>query len=89
MQALSILSTSNGLTAREFAERMWPNSEKWSKSHNVGTNGATRGVGMQLAGGSYLAKLRNAGLVYVDIRNTVKIFFISLKGKKIVAECHD
>jgi len=51
-----------GLMPREFARLMWPDSPAWDKLYRVG-RGSTRGVGMQLAGGSLLATLSRKGLV--------------------------
>ena len=49
---------------RRFAELMWPDSECWHKSYNIGGYGSTKGKGMWLCAGSYLNKLREAGVVY-------------------------
>lgn len=61
-EALDIIAAYPGLTAARFAELLWPDSEGWARVKNTG-NGATRGKGMWLAGGCYLAKLVKLGLV--------------------------
>ena len=60
-------------TPRRFAERIWPNSEGWKRHQNVGINGAASGVGMYKAGGSYLAKLRKAGLLALQMDTFTRI----------------
>jgi len=60
--ALRIIRDNDIRSPREFAKLMWPNSSCWQKMYNIG-NGATRGVGMWLAGGSFLGKLRIQGLI--------------------------
>ena len=50
------------MTARRFAELMWPGSNMHTSSKNQG-NGATRGKAAWLCGGSYLGKLRKMDLV--------------------------
>lgn len=49
--------------ASKFAELMWPDSLCWRRVYKVG-HGSTRGKGMWLCAGSYLNKLRYAGVVY-------------------------
>jgi len=51
-----------GIKPRDFGELMWPESLAKERSYNIG-NGATKGVGLWLAAGSYLAKLMKLGLV--------------------------
>jgi hypothetical protein len=64
-RALDILKSHPGITARIFAEHMWPGSKGWSKSKNTG-RGSTRGKGMWLAAGSYLAKLSLKGVAHAE-----------------------
>lgn len=61
-RALEIIGANDIHRATEFARLMWPDSPCWTKVYNIG-NGATRGVGMWLAGGSLLGKLREKGLI--------------------------
>lgn len=61
-RALQILKEKEVKTSRDFAELMWPDSPCWQKVYNIG-HGATRGVGMWLAGGSLLGKLHHAGFI--------------------------
>jgi hypothetical protein len=65
-----ILLANPGLTAGEFARKMWADSPNWKKVFNCG-NGATRGSGMIMLGGSYLRKLCKKGMVnhYLDWSN--------------------
>ncbi len=60
--ALQIIRDNNIRSPREFAEKMWPNSEGWQRVHKVG-HGASRGAAMALAGGGFLGKLRAQGLI--------------------------
>jgi hypothetical protein len=65
-QALTILSQyPKGVSCAFFAEKMWPDSPMHRKVSNQG-NGATRGKAAWLCAGSYLAKLRQQGLVSKD-----------------------
>lgn len=90
IKALQILSDKPYLTAKWFAQEMWPDSEKWKRSHNTG-NGGCRGKGMWLAAGSFLAKLQKQGLVWVDFSNTAhhKTFCLSHKGNEILKEYYE
>lgn len=75
----------DGITARDFAQKMWPNSKGWTTVSNVG-HGATSGVGMQLVGGSYLSKLKDKGWVmsYYDDYNM--IWSSTSKGRAALKE---
>lgn len=84
-KALRILIDNPDIAAMKFAELMWGDSKKWNKSYNTG-NGATRGKGMWLCAGSYLAKLQNRGLVYRDFSGGHSTFRVSAKGKSFLAE---
>ena len=63
-KALKIIQDNDVYNARRFAELMWPDSPCWNKVYNTG-NGATRGKGMWLAGGSFLKKLQYAGFIRI------------------------
>lgn len=80
IKALRILDVEYGkeLMAREFAEKMWPDSKGWRKVSKSGV----RGQGMWLTAGSYLAKLRSKNLVTVFIPDYTPLFRISHEGKK-------
>jgi len=87
IKALNILNLEYGkaITANEFAKRMWPDSEGWKMVKNTG-HGATRGKGMWLAGGSYLAKLRNRGFVTID---EAVLFRLSFEGIRALRNAED
>lgn len=80
--ALRILKKHGTVTARQFAFLMWPKSEGWQRVHRCGTHGSTRGTGMWLAGGSYLARLAKRKLVYREY-NTNGQHVFSLSGQGI------
>lgn len=82
LDALRIIANKSPITATEFAELMWPDSEGWNRVKNCG-NGATRGRGMVLAGGSYLAKLKKQGLIW---RADIGTWELSTEGKKWLAD---
>lgn len=42
---------------------MWPDSSGWRRSAKCGPKGACKGLGMAMAGGGYLGRLVNLGLV--------------------------
>jgi len=60
--ALLIIRDNDIRTPRQFAEKIWPNSEGWHRVHRVG-NGVSRGAAMALAGGGFLGRLRAQGLI--------------------------
>lgn len=60
-KALAILAAHGPIRPREFAKKMWPNSEGWQHVVGCGPNGSHRGGGMYQAGGSYLGKLCRQG----------------------------
>ncbi|MBA7654002.1 hypothetical protein ES703_61869 [subsurface metagenome] len=62
-KALLIIKEKEVKYSRDFAKLMWPDSPCWQKVYNVGS-GATRGVGMWLAGGSFLGKLYQKGYIH-------------------------
>ncbi len=61
-KALKIIRDHNITNGGQFAHLMWPDSEGWLRSGNGG-RGSQRGKGMWLAGGSFLGRLKNAGLI--------------------------
>jgi len=62
LRALRILRDHGPVTPMEFAERMWPDSPYWTVSYKAGQYGSVRGRGLVKSAGSYLAKLRRAGV---------------------------
>jgi hypothetical protein len=83
IKALKILDTApkgifpDGMSPKFFAERMWPDSPAWTRSYNVGKNGATKGRGIILSAGSFLHKLCKHGYIY----GTTKTYF-DFKGNR-------
>lgn len=57
-KALEILLAHDGMTPREFALAMWPDSPGWDRYTKCGPYGSVRGGAMPRAGGAYLGKLR-------------------------------
>lgn len=64
IKALQIIRDNEIYKATRFAELMWPESPCWQKIYNIG-RGATRGVGLWLAAGSFLRKLQYQGLITI------------------------
>lgn len=81
IKALQIIDEMKVVTARSFAETMWPDSYMHKKTSNQG-NGACRGKAGWLCGGSYIGKLIKAGLV----RHTIfeKRYSLTDEGRKIL-----
>lgn len=79
-QALEIVRDYGPIRPREFAEKMWPDSEGWKHSVKCG-NGSHRGGGMYMAGGMYLAKLRKEGWIF---HFSPKGYYLSSFGKTIL-----
>jgi hypothetical protein len=53
-----------GIAPKKLAQNLWPNSPSWTRSYNVGRNGATSGRGIILSAGSFLHKLCRKDLIY-------------------------
>ena len=84
-KALDLINNNSIRSAQRFAQLMWPDSPCWKKVYKVGNNGATTGVGMWLAGGSFLAKLRQQGLIthYDSFGSGVRIeIMLTNKGRE-------
>lgn len=62
IKALQLIDEKEITNGRQFAFLMWPDSEAWQHSSNGG-RGSQRGKGMWLAGGSFLGRLKKAGLI--------------------------
>lgn len=69
-KALGIIDMNPSILPREFAKKMWPNSEGWRMHSGHGSH-TRRGGGMALAGGNYLGKLRKLDLIYEDYRPSI------------------
>ena len=67
-KALETIFNHPGITAKQFALFMWPDSNMHTKTSNQG-NGACHGKAAWLCGGSHLGKLRAKGLIKHDIIN--------------------
>ena len=61
-RALLIIRDNDVRSPRDFARLMWPDSEGWKRVHKVG-RGSSRGAAMSLAGGGFLGKLYQKGLI--------------------------
>lgn len=62
-RALEIVQSNPGISAAEFARKMWPESHGWNTRRKCGGYGVHKGGGMYVAAGQYLGKLHRAGLV--------------------------
>lgn len=87
IKAIKILDVEYGreLSARQFAEEMWPDSPGWDKSTN-NSYGAQRGKGMWLAAGGYLRKLQRKGLVTANYDSASTKWRASHEGKQKLRE---
>lgn len=73
-RGVEIVMNHSGIKPREFARKMWPDSDGWSTMTNCGY-GVSKGGGMNLAGGGYLGKLARKG--WVRSRNG---YYVTSKG---------
>lgn len=72
---------------REFARRMWPDSECWTHWTKCGNKGVSRGGGMSLAGGGYLGKLMKRGWVYSHYSQIYGLSYaLSIAGRAVMRE---
>lgn len=62
IQALEIIRDNPKIDARSFAEEMWPESHMHTR-HSNGGNGCQVGKAAWLCAGSYLGRLKKAGLI--------------------------
>ncbi len=85
IRALKIIQNNDVYRARRFAELMWPDSPCWAKVYNTG-NGATRGKGMWLAGGSFLRKLQYSGLISIHYLKFGWEISLTQKAKQMLKE---
>lgn len=82
LRALRIIRDNRIEMPRQFARLMWPDSDGWKTMTKCGNYGATRGGGMNLAGGAYLGKLRQWG--FINWRNR-----LSLLGREVLKETEE
>lgn len=80
IKGLRLIVTKDIRSPKEFAKAMWPDSEGWQRVGNVG-HGAHRGAGMQLAGGSFLGKLRYQGLIWGGYDDPI---MLTEKGRELL-----
>lgn len=73
------------LSARFFAQEMWPDSDGWKRVSNQG-NGATSGKGMWLRAGVFLRKLGDLGYLYHDISGNTVVWYITGNGIEALGE---
>lgn len=66
LAALAVLRDNPGVSPQEFAVLFWPESPGFMRYSKCGSHGSTRGGGMRLSAGGYLARLKNRGLVYAN-----------------------
>jgi hypothetical protein len=83
-KALAIIHRASGISAAAFAETMWPDSPHWRESYQCGAYGSSKGRGVVMAGGSYLGKLKKAGLVYSAYADRTG-FHLTPAGEKALA----
>lgn len=88
IKALRIIKEGRGITPKFFAMKMWPDSPAWERVYNTG-HGATTGKGLWLSAGSYLAKLRRAGLVEISFDDYHFEYWLSIKGKEALEGGYD
>jgi hypothetical protein len=72
-----------------FASLMWPDSEGHQRSHKVGQSGSSKGVGMALAAGGFLGRLRAAGLTdWKPAWHGYQHFhFVTQEGERLLDNC--
>ena len=77
----------SGLSPKEFAFAMWPDSPAWMKSQTCGrgANGSQKGAGMCKCAGSYLHKLSRIGWASYDFK-TGRIWKITRVGLLALTE---
>ncbi|NPV00023.1 MAG: hypothetical protein HPY53_01455 [Brevinematales bacterium] len=88
LRALEIIKEWPGISAMNFAGKMWPDSPKWKKMYEGG-NGSTMGRGMWLSAGSFLSRLQKKGFIQCShpLRREPKLWKISEKGIEYL-ECN-
>lgn len=91
LRALKIIADNEITAPSQFGELMWPDNPNWDKPGKCG-RGSGRGVGMRLASGAYLGKLKRRGLICVRfIRNRfagdyTQTYYLSDSGKAYIAQ---
>lgn len=82
-RALKILRDARALMPRDFAHKMWPDSEGWDRQSKCGPKGAHRGGGMYLAAGGFLGRLCKRGLADRRYdRHRRQTYVITAKGRR-------
>lgn len=85
-RALSIIKNDEPRRPAEFARLMWPDAEAWVRPAKCGQYGVSRGGGMRMAGGAYLAKLRKAGLITSPPSGSGYRYMLTPDGQRLLAE---
>lgn len=88
-RALEIVRDHPGISASNFAARMWPDSEGWQHRRKCGGYGVHNGGGMYVAAGQYLGKLRKIGLVRRDYAKQPPETFLTPSGRSALQERPD
>lgn len=88
-RALLVVRDAPGIRPEEFARRMWPDNPGWDRFSNIGRGGSRAGVGMALAGGGYLGRLKKAGLVRMAVSGDEFGYQITADGLDLLAEPSD
>lgn len=83
-RGLSILRDHGPLMPKDFAEKMWPDSEGWQRQARCGY-GVHPGGGMYTAAGGYLGKLRGRGWVRRSLEWHVNKYVITKEGLKALS----
>jgi transcription elongation factor Elf1 len=90
VRALNIILKSEGdMYPERFASLMWPDSEGHQRSHKVGRSGSSKGVGMALAAGGFLGRLRTAGLTdwKPAWHGYQRYHFVTEQGERLLENC--
>jgi len=87
--ALEIIRDNPGIYPREFAKKMWPDSDGHDRHHNCGPKGVTRGGMMNMAGGGYIGRLVKAGLVIRHYGKHQNGVYLTKEGVEALEEAKD
>ena len=82
-RALKIISENAVGSHRRFEELFWPGHEGWKRHGKIG-HGTSHGVGMMLAGGGFLGKLSQQGLITVRFESGTnsRSYHLTEKGRE-------
>lgn len=92
VRALEIVEKAGVVRPREFAKAMWPESEGWRRHSRCGPNGVHQGGGMYLAGGGYLGKLSQLGVIRQQFRGAIHSedgYALTEEGKVALRKAQD